>query len=95
MNELNKALNKFGYRVASEIANEAQDQAPYVTGNLRNDIKVYEDGDLKFEIGNSKLAPYAKWVHDGTGLYGPHKKRIVPRSKKALAFKYKGKKLAG
>ena len=93
MNQLNKVLNAFVYRVASEIANEAQERVPVVTRNLRNDIKVYEEGDLRASVGNSKLASYAKYVHNGTGLYGPHKTRIVPKKKKALAFTYKGKKV--
>ena len=29
-------------------------------------------------------APYAGYVHEGTGLYGPHKTKIVPKSKQAL-----------
>jgi hypothetical protein len=28
--------------------------------------------------------PYAKYVHEGTGLYGPNGARIVPKTKKAL-----------
>ncbi len=93
MNDLNQVLNQFGYRVAAEIANEAQDIAPTITRNLRNDIKVFEEGDLHFSVGNSQLAFYAIWVHNGTGLYGPLKKRIYPRTKKALAFMYKGAKV--
>lgn len=33
---------------------------------------------------------YARLVHDGTGLFGPKKKRITPTKKKALRFKPKG-----
>lgn len=29
---------------------------------------------------------YAKYHQQGTGIYGPHKKRIVPKNAKALAF---------
>lgn len=29
-------------------------------------------------------APYAGYVHEGTGLYGPHKTKIVPKNKKAI-----------
>jgi len=29
-------------------------------------------------------APYAQFVHEGTGLYGPHKTKIVPQNKQAL-----------
>jgi hypothetical protein len=30
---------------------------------------------------------YARWVHDGTGLYGPRHAMIKPRSAKFLVFK--------
>lgn len=33
---------------------------------------------------------YAKLVHDGTGLFGPKKRKITPKTKKALRFKPKG-----
>lgn len=29
----------------------------------------------------------AKWVHDGTGIYGPKKKPITPKSKKTLRWR--------
>ena len=34
---------------------------------------------------------YAKWVHTGTGIYGPYKTPIVPRTAPLLVFKYKGR----
>lgn len=33
---------------------------------------------------------YARLVHDGTGLFGPKKRKITPKTKKALRFKPKG-----
>jgi hypothetical protein len=30
---------------------------------------------------------YARWVHDGTGIYGPHHALIVPRTAKALRWR--------
>jgi hypothetical protein len=30
---------------------------------------------------------HAKWVHNGTGIYGPHKTPIVPRTKPFLVFR--------
>lgn len=32
---------------------------------------------------------HAKWVHNGTGIYGPHKSPIVPRVKQFLVFQGK------
>lgn len=33
---------------------------------------------------------YARAVHDGTGLFGPKKRKITPKTKQALRFKPKG-----
>jgi hypothetical protein len=33
---------------------------------------------------------YARLVHNGTGLFGPKKRKITPKAKKALRFKPKG-----
>lgn len=35
-------------------------------------------------------AKYTSYVNDGTGIYGPKGKKIVPKTKKALKFVYKG-----
>ena len=58
---------------------------PTDTSNLVNSITSYitgsgEEGVLK------ATAPYSKYVHEGTGLYGPHHQMIVikPKDKKAL-----------
>ena len=91
MDTLKEAAERFIYRVAAEIANTAIELAPTRTRNLRNDIKVYKIAPLKFEIGNSLLAPYAPYVHFGTGIYGPKKRKIVPKKAKALKIPINGK----
>jgi len=84
MNEL-KSIENLLFRVASEVASGAKDVAPLLSGNLQNDIKVDMDEDkLEASVGNSKLTPYAVFVHDGTGLYGKYHMRIVPKKGKAL-----------
>jgi len=69
MSEDMKAAKNLLYRIGSEIANEGKDLAPYRTGNLKRDIQVFTDNidDLEISIGNSKLAPYAPYVYQGTG----------------------------
>lgn len=57
--------------------------APVRTSNLARSrtTSVLEDGNkgiLAF------TAPYAEFVHEGTGLFGPHHQRITPTNKKAL-----------
>ncbi|GHV59026.1 hypothetical protein FACS1894103_1590 [Campylobacterota bacterium] len=57
---------------------------------LYEDIEVFDDhiNEGFVEVGNSKNAPYAKWVHGGTGIYGQYKTPIVPKHKKALKTPY-------
>jgi len=82
---MSEAIKNLLFRVASEVSSGAKDIAPILSGNLQNDIKVYmNESDLSAEIGNSKLTPYAEFVHNGTGLYGQYKTKIVPKKGKAL-----------
>lgn len=60
-------------------------------GHLRSDVRarlVIVGGAPAARIGSGLR--YARWVHDGTGIYGPRRTRITPRTKKALRFKPKG-----
>jgi HK97 gp10 family phage protein len=58
-------------------------EAPVKTSNLVGKItsNVSADG-RKGEIRST--APYSKYVHEGTGLFGPFKTLIKPTTKKAL-----------
>ena len=75
-------LKNFLFRIGSGIVLKAKYTAPIKTGNLKKDIQVFDDRieNLEIEIGNTRLAPYAKFVHDGTA---PHV--IKPKKMKALA----------
>lgn len=80
-------LKRFIFRIGSSIANRAKTIAPIDTGNLKKDIQVFDDNinNFEVEIGNTKLAPYAKFVHEGT------KSHIIKAKKmKALANKKTG-----
>ena len=63
--------------------------APAVTGNLRASItsglEGVQDGYLK------ATAPYAIYVHEGTGRYGPKGVDIKPVKAKALCFFWQGR----
>lgn len=76
-----KYIESFLFRAGNEIARDAKDIAPYATGNLESDIQLWDDNisNLEIEIGNSKLAPYAVFVHDGTKAH-----EIRPKNAKAL-----------
>lgn len=84
-----KHIEAFLFRVGNEIVSDAKDIAPYKTGNLESDIQVWDDNisNLEIEIGNSKLAPYAPYVHYGTDPYV-----IRPKNKQALKTPYGARK---
>lgn len=61
------------------------------TGRLRASIStqvVFRSGEPAVIVGTN--VKYARWVHDGTGLYGPRQAVIRPRRGKFLRFKPKG-----
>lgn len=70
---------------ASLLAIESieKESAPHKTGNLVNAITTAADdtGGLVYVSG---AAPYARYVHEGTGIYGPKGQPIRPKLKKAL-----------
>ena len=70
------------------VVHEAQALVPRKTGHL---FRTIQPGFLaRAEASVVVTAPYARWVEEGTGLYGPRKKRIVPTHAKALAWKTGG-----
>ncbi len=75
---------KFLFRIASEAKRDAKAKAPYITRNLRHDIQVFDDNIEQNEvaIGNTLLAPYALYVHQGTGLYARERGKTSGRIKK-------------
>lgn len=85
---MNSIYKRFIFRVASEVVNNAKGIAPYKTGNLKKDIKVIGYSHKKAVIGNTKLVPYAKFVHFGTK---PHMIKV----KKARALANKNGKVFG
>lgn len=81
---LDESIKNFLYAVGEGVAHEAKKVAPVVTGNLKNDIKVYPlFPQNAVEIGNSTITPYAKYVYYGTSPY-----EIRPKNKKALKTPY-------
>lgn len=73
-----------GYLMADLEAHTVE-EAPVDTTTLVNSITHYlTDGGFGGVL--KVTAPYAGYVHGGTGIYGPKKKEIVirPKNKKAL-----------
>lgn len=83
MGLLDKPTEKLLFRVASGIVSGAKRIAPRRTGNLIKDIQVIRVDSKSALVGNTRIAPYAKFVHDGT-----KKHTIKPKKKKALKTPY-------
>lgn len=89
MKNLDKALRNFIYRVGAETVNVAKEHtAPIKTGNLKRDINVIRVDARSVTIGNTAGVGYAKFVHEGTGLYGAKKHKITPKKARALKTPY-------
>ena len=88
--------------IADEIESDAIRRIPEgPTGDLRaagidrRDLRrrVRGPGGLvvKTELSVPKEPKYAKWVHDGTGVYGPRGVPITPRKAPFMVFQIDGK----
>lgn len=74
-----------GFKSAMDgLLARARQSAPRRTGRLAASISLGRSGPLGAELVYS--APYASYLYEGTGLYGPSGRRIVilPRRKRAL-----------
>lgn len=88
-----KDLLRRGYRVqalARKLLTGAGPGHPsrIDSGKLRSSVQVslaVRRGEPVVRIGTD--VSYARYVHEGTGLYGPHRTRVVPLHRKALAFR--------
>jgi HK97 gp10 family phage protein len=69
--------------LVEEIEARAVKETPVKTSNLVNSITSTVSADGK-RAEVRATAPYAEFVHRGTGLFGPFKQRIFPLTKKAL-----------
>ncbi len=78
-------------RYTRRTANAARAGAPVDTGHLRASIDTSVRTTSTRVIGRvSSPLDYARFVHDGTGIYGPRRRPIRPKRAKMLAFRPKG-----
>lgn len=71
----------------NRVKRAAQRRINSRTGNLARSIDtqvVVVRGVAGVQVGSSLF--YARFVHDGTGVYGPRGAKIRPTNRKALAF---------
>jgi hypothetical protein len=68
----------------------AKAHCPVDTGRLRSSIthELRSQGGVPVVVIGTNVE-YARFVHDGTGLYGPRHARIVPVRAKALVFTWR------
>lgn len=68
-----------------------EDEAPVDSSSLVNSISSYAVNQGSHSYGMVVIgAQHARYVIEGTGIYGPKGQPIYPRSKKALAFSVGG-----
>lgn len=72
---------------------EAKRMVPRRTGHLGRNIRPSTLSERDALV--VAQTPYAAYVERGTGIYGPHKKPIVPRTKKMLAWRTGATRLTG
>lgn len=86
---MSTAAGQWGERIGRQIANAAKWHCPVDEGRLRASIThlvtAQPGGGVIVRVGSPLV--YARWRHEGTGIYGPHGTPIVPVSKQALKFK--------
>lgn len=77
--------------IIDAIQRRAQQFAPIDRGVLRSDIQSerIDAGTItpSWRVGNTRRTPYSKWVHEGTGVFGPRGAPIVPKNGPYLVFK--------
>jgi hypothetical protein len=73
---------------AALIQRHAIEESPIDTGQLRSSINIRFLQDAAVVSTGVKHALY---VHEGTGIYGPRKQPLRPRTKKVLAWRSGGR----
>lgn len=77
---------------AIKVQTAARQNCPVDNGTLRRSISYVITGtspeSMVARVGSN--VEYALYVEEGTGIYGPKRKRIVPRTKEFLRFMPKG-----
>jgi hypothetical protein len=83
-----RAISVAVEEVAWETRRNIRETSPRKTGALRDSWSKKKIGDLKYNIFTN--LKYARWVNDGTGIYGSGKP-ITPKRAKFLRFEWHGR----
>lgn len=85
---LSTSAGRYADRLGRQIANAAKHNCPVDEGRLRASIThtvTMRGSSAVIRVGSPLT--YARYIHEGTGIYGPHKTPIVPVTAKALKFR--------
>ena len=84
---LDKAINYLTQSLLREVVKEA----PNDNSDLVTSFEMGKKESLAYYVGSNIF--YRWYVHEGTGIYGPHETEITPTEKEAMAFSYDGQYL--
>ena len=84
---LPKLADKAVKKTAIQGKKKVRGSTPVDTGFLKRSWKTSRQVLGVWILEN--FAPYASFVEEGTGLFGPRKKKIVPKTKPFLVFRTK------
>ncbi len=95
LGQIDLAMQREARQVGERILTEVRAAEPAKTGELRRETrltvsKTADGWKIKVAV-RKKRVHVAKWVEDGTGIYGPRHRKIRPR--KAKAFKIGGREV--
>lgn len=85
---LGKADQAMNY-LTQDLLAESVKEAPVDKGVLQTRFDMRKVEELVYTIWNN--VHYRWFVHEGTGIYGPHSRPITPVSSKFLVFQVSGK----
>lgn len=86
-----QAARRWADRLGNDIVNEAKRRCPVDEGTLRASITYvtsFQSGSASVVVGTP--LEYGRYLHEGTGIYGPRGTPIVPTTRHALKFKWDG-----
>jgi len=83
-----RAVDRAIELTATDVKSNIGKEAPFDEGKLSGSYNMTKLGFAAYGIWSR--VKYRWWVHEGTGIYGPHKQRIFPVRAKALRFVING-----
>lgn len=84
-------VGKDAMRRGRKVEAAAKRRVRVRTGRLQRSIKARRDRvEGEAAVSVEATARHAKWVHDGTGIYGPTGLPIRPKTRSVLKFRVGG-----